>query len=156
MYRTLGAGLIIMADVVPHRLELAAYFGADVVLNPASESLREGVLAHTGIGCDIVVDAVGNQLPAAIELVRRAGQIALFGLRPHDTPAVPQYAITRYDLTIVGSFVGLNPFMQTLQLLESGIMRPGRLITHRMPLESFAEGVALMRSGQAMKVAVEM
>jgi len=156
MYRTLGAGLIIMADVAPHRLELATHFGADVVLNPTSESLQQVVLAHTGIGCDIVVDAVGNQLPVAIDLVRRAGQLLLFGLRPHDAPAVSQYAITRYDLTIVGSFVGLNPFMQTLQLLESGIMHPGRLITHRLPLDSFAEGVALMRSGQAMKVAIEM
>jgi threonine dehydrogenase-like Zn-dependent dehydrogenase len=69
---------------------------------------------------------------------------------------VSQYAITRYDLTVVGTFVGLNPFMQTVQLLESGIIHPGKLITHRLPLSALAEGIALMRSGQAMKIAIEM
>jgi threonine dehydrogenase-like Zn-dependent dehydrogenase len=78
----------------------------------------------------------------------------LFGLRPHDNPAVNQYTITRYDLTIIGTFVGLNPFAQTIQLLESGLLHPARLITHRLPLAEVMHGVELMRSGQAMKVVV--
>lgn len=155
-YKAMGAGLILVADVVPARLDYARRLGADVVVNPAKESLKDVVLAHTGIGCDVVVDAVGNQLPAAIELTRRAGHIILFGLRLLDRPAVSQYAITRYDLTVVGAFVGLHPFGQTLQLLESGTLHPGALVTHRLPLSALAEAVALMRSGQAMKVAIRM
>ena len=114
------------------------------------------MLELTDIGADIVVDAVGNQLGTAINLARRGGSVILFGLRPHDTPAVKQYTITRYDLTIVGTFVGLNPFVQTIQLLESGIIHPGALITHRLPLEMVREGVELMRSGQGMKVVIEI
>jgi threonine dehydrogenase-like Zn-dependent dehydrogenase len=156
LYRALGAGQIIMADISPARLEQAKRFGADAVLNAAEVNLKDAVLELTDIGADIVVDAVGNQLGTAINLARRAGSVILFGLRPHDTPAVKQYTITRYDLTIVGTFVGLNPFVQTIQLLESGIIHPGALITHRLPLEMVREGVELMRSGQGMKVVIEI
>jgi threonine dehydrogenase-like Zn-dependent dehydrogenase len=156
LYRALGAGQIIVADLLPSRLEQARRCGADTVLNVTEVNLKEAILELTDIGADIVVDAVGNQLGTAVNLARRAGSVILFGLRPHDTPAVKQYAITRYDLTIVGTFVGLNPFVQTVQLLESGVIHPGSLITHRLPLESVCEGVELMRSGQAMKVVIEL
>lgn len=152
-YRALGAGTIILLDVAPYRLQ-QAHALADHVINAAETDARQAVLEMTEIGCDVVVDAVGNQMDAAIGLARRAGTVLLFGLRVHDHPPVHQYTITRYDLTLVGAFVGLNPFPQTVQLLESGILHPGRLVTHRVPLSRLEEGVALMRSGQAMKVVV--
>jgi threonine dehydrogenase-like Zn-dependent dehydrogenase len=154
LYRALGAGTIIMLDVAPYRLEQARAL-ADHVINPVETDPPASVLDLTEIGCDVVVDAVGNQMDQALALARRAGTVLLFGLRAHDRPAVHQYTITRYDLTVVGAFVGLNPFPQTVQLLESGILRPGRLVTHHVPLDRLEEGVALMRSGQAMKVVVD-
>ena len=156
LYRAQGAGQIIMADVVPYRLEYARRLGVDLALNPQDGPLPEAVREHTGVGCDIVVDAVGNQIDTAIRLARRGGHVILFGLRPHDQPAVNQYTITRYDLTIHGSFVGLRPFVQTLHLLESGVMHPAELITHWLPLSRAAEGVELMRSAAAMKVVLKM
>jgi threonine dehydrogenase-like Zn-dependent dehydrogenase len=155
VYRLQGAGKIIVADVVPYRLDYARRMGADCVLNAKEVSLPEAVMQETGIGCDLVVDAVGNQLGTAIRLARRGGQIVLFGLRPHENSTVNQYTITRYDLTVVGTYVGLKPFAQTVQLLESGILHPGRLITHTLPLAEVMHGVELMRSGQAMKVVIK-
>lgn len=155
MYRALGAGKIIVADVAPFRLDFAKELGVDEALNPTEVDLLEAVQALTGLGADVVVDAVGNQLGTAIKLARRAGQVIAFGLRPHDNPPINQYTITRYDLTIHGSFVGLKPFAQTIQLLESGRLQPSKLITHRVPLGELPRGVELMRSGQGMKVIVE-
>lgn len=155
MYRTLGAGKIIVADIAPYRLDFAHELGVDAALNPAGVDLSQAVCELTGLGADIVVDAVGNQLAVAIKCARRGGQVILFGLRPHDQPPVNQYTITRYDLTIHGTFVGLNPFEQTIQLLESRRIQPSVLITHRLPLTELAQGVELMRSGQALKVIVE-
>jgi threonine dehydrogenase-like Zn-dependent dehydrogenase len=129
--------------------------GVDDALNPAEVDLAQAVLDITGLGADIVVDAVGNQMDMAIKLARRGGQVILFGLRPHDNPPVNQYTITRYDLTLHGTFVGLKPFEQTIQLLESRRLQPSALITHRVPLTRLAEGVELMRSGQGLKVVVE-
>ncbi len=102
----------------------------------------------------MVIDAVGNQLPAALKLARRGGSVILFGLRPNDTQQISQYEITRHDLNVVGAFVGLKPFVQTINLLNAGTIKPSALITHRLPLSDLAQGVALMRSGQGMKVLI--
>jgi threonine dehydrogenase-like Zn-dependent dehydrogenase len=155
VYRALGAGRVIVLDMAPYRLEFAQELGfetIDVTQGDAAEAVKQ----ITGLGADVVVDAVGNQLPQAIKLARRGGQVVLFGLRPHDSPPVNQYTITRYDLTVHGTFVGLHPFAQTIQLLESRRVMPSVLVTHRLPLAQLAEGVDLMRTQRAMKVLIEM
>lgn len=154
-YRTLGAGKIMVADVAPYRLEFAQEIGVDAVINVKEQDAASAVKALTDLGADIVVDAVGNQIDTAIKCARRGGQVILFGLRPHDNPPVNQYTITRYDLTLHGAFVGLHPFAQTIQLLESRRIQPSQLITHRLPLSELAHGVELMRTQQAMKVVIE-
>jgi threonine dehydrogenase-like Zn-dependent dehydrogenase len=155
LYRALGAGRIIIADIAPYRLSFAEQLDIDAVFNPNEVDLPAAIKEMTGIGADIVVDAVGNQIDTAARLARRGGHLILFGLRPHDNPAVNQYTITRDDLTIHGTFVGLKPFEQTIKLLESGRLQPSALVTHHLPLAQLQQGVDLMRAGQAMKVLVE-
>lgn len=154
-YRVLGAGRVIVADVAPYRLEFAQSIGVEA-LNVKEKEAAKALKELTELGADIVVDAVGNQINTAIHCARRGGQIILFGLRPHDNPPVNQYTITRYDLTVHGAFVGLLPFAQTIQLLESRRIQPSQLITHRLPLSELAQGVELMRTQRAMKVVIEM
>ena len=156
LYRTLGAGKIILLDVAPYRLEFAQEMGMDAALNVTQVDAAAEVKRLTGMGADVVVDAVGNQMSQALQLARRGGQVILFGLRPHDNPPVNQYTITRYDLTVHGTFVGLHPFAQTIQLLESRRVQPSVLVTHRLPLAELERGVELMRTQQAMKVLIEM
>jgi threonine dehydrogenase-like Zn-dependent dehydrogenase len=151
-----GAGRVVMADVAPYRLEFVEEVLGATPVNSKETDLKKAVMDLTGIGCDIVIDAVGNQLGSAIKLARRGGNVLLFGLRPNDVQQVSQYHITRYDLSVFGAFVGLNPFVQTISLLESGIIQPRKLITHRLPLTDLMHGVELMRGGQAMKVLVTM
>ena len=154
-YRTLGAGRVIVADVAPYRLEFAQEIGVEAI-NVQQKDAAKAIKELTELGADIVVDAVGNQIETAVKCARRGGQIILFGLRPHDNPPVNQYTITRYDLTVHGAFVGLHPFAQTIQLLESRRIQPSVLVTHRLPLSELGHGVELMRTQQAMKVLIEM
>ena len=156
LYRALGAGKVILMDVAPYRLAFAKEIGMDAAINVTQTDVPAAVKRLTGLGADIVVDAVGNQINQAIQLARRGGQVILFGLRPHDSPPVNQYTITRYDLTVHGTFVGLHPFAQTIQLLESRRVQPSVLVTHRLPLSALEQGVELMRTQQAMKVLIEM
>lgn len=155
VYRALGAGRILLLDMAPYRLEFAHEMGMEGIDVTQVDAVA-AVKQMTGLGADIVVDAVGNQMGQAIQLARRGGQVVLFGLRPHDTPAVNQYTITRYDLTVHGTFVGLHPFAQTIQLLESRRVQPSTLVTHHLPLAELSKGVELMRTQQAMKVLIEM
>ena len=108
-----------MTDLVPYRLQFAEALGVDAAINPKDEDVAALVREMTGLGADLVIDAVGNQVNTAISLARRGGHIVLFGLRPHDNQSINQYAITRNDLTLHGAFVGLKPFTQTIKLLES-------------------------------------
>lgn len=156
LYQAMGAGHISIVDLAPYRLEFALGLGADAALNAAQVDAPAAVKELTGLGADLVVDAVGNQFAAAVSMARRGGQIILFGLRPHDSPAVSQYALTRYDLTVHGAFVGLHPFAQTIQLLESGRVQPSVLVTHHLPLQELERGVSMMRAQQAMKVLIDM
>ena len=156
LYRALGAGKVILLDVAPYRLAFAEEIGMDAAIDVTKVDAPAEVKRLTGLGADIVVDAVGNQINQAIQLARRGGQVILFGLRAHDNPPVSQYTITRYDLTLHGTFVGLHPFAQTIQLLESRRVQPSILVTHRLPLTELARGVELMRTQQAMKVLMEM
>ncbi len=151
-----GAAQVLMADVAPFRLDFARDMLGTTPVNVKEVDLAQTVMNATGIGCDLVIDAVGNQLPTALNLARRGGTVLLFGLRPNDTQQIKQYSITRHDLSVVGAFVGLNPFVQTVQLLESGRIALSSLITHRLPLSQLAQGVELMRGGTAMKVLIEM
>lgn len=155
VFHILGAGKVIVADISPYRLSFAQGIGVDAALNPTEVGLPKAVLDLTGLGADVVVDAVGNQMGTAIRLARRGGHIILFGLRPHDNQTINQYTITRNDLSIHGTFVGVKPFAQTIQLLESRRMQPSALVSHRIPLSELPRGIQLMRSGQAMKVVVE-
>lgn len=156
LYRSMGAGKVILLDVAPYRLEFAQEIGMDAALNVTQVDALAEVKRLTGLGADIVVDAVGNQINQAIQLARRGGHVILFGLRAHGNPPVNQYTITRYDLTLHGAFVGLHPFAQTIQLLESRRVQPSILVTHRLPLTELGRGVELMRTQQAMKVLIEM
>lgn len=155
LYRAGGAGKIIVTDVSPFRLDFAARCGVDAVINAQREDVETAVARLTDLGADIVIDAVGSLLPQAVKLARRGGRIVLFGLQMHAMPAVSQYLITRHELTVHGAFVGINPFPHTVRLLESGVIRPSTLITHRMPVADVAAALAAMRAGETMKVIVE-
>lgn len=155
VYRAMGAGRVIVLDMAPYRLGFARELGMDAGLDVTQVDATAEVKRLTGLGADIVVDAVGNQIDQAVRLARRGGQAILFGLRPHDNPPINQYTITRYDLTIHGAFVGLHPFAQTIQLLESRRVQPSVLVTHRLPLGDLADGVELMRTQRAMKVLID-
>ena len=73
MGRAVGAGPIIVSEPVAERREIARRWGADVVLDPATDDVVGAVKAATGgYGADAVVLSVGiaSLVPGAIDLVR--------------------------------------------------------------------------------------
>ena len=156
LYHSMGAHPVIIVDISPMRIAHCKKLSGITSLNGQDETLLTKIRSMTGLGADIVVDAIGNQADHAIEIARRGGHVILFGLRANDRPTIRQYMITRYDITLHGTFVGLHPFSQTISLLESGRIHPAQLITHRLPLDRLQEGIELMRKTEAMKVAINM
>jgi L-iditol 2-dehydrogenase len=60
------------------------------------------------------------------------------------------------ELTLLGAFHHTPDLIRrAVELLESGTVEPETLITHRMDLGGVRDALALMSSGQALKVLIE-
>ena len=153
----LGGARVIVVEPAERRAELAETMGAARVVNPASEDPAPVVRSLTdGLGADIVVDAVGSQLGAALELVGTAGRIVLFGINSRARTEVAQERITRGELTILGAFVGEDVFPRAIDVLERGEIDWEPFVTHRIGLDDLPDAVEELRAGRAVKVEVEL
>ena len=147
-----GAGKVFMIEPVEFRRRTAESFGADGVFDSKAGNIAADIKEITGIGADIVIDAAGTLLPEALQLVRPGGRVILFGINQHADRQFNQYFTTRYEVTILGSFIQRTEFPKVVRLLESGILPLEKLVTHRLRLDQIGEGFEAMRAGEAIKV----
>jgi D-arabinitol dehydrogenase (NADP+) len=157
--RNAGAAQVIVTDTAPWRLEQAAMLGAsETVL--ADDQQERHLKALSPLGFDVVGDATG--IPAVLEqsfrFVRARGKVWVFGVCPPNARAsfVP-YDVFRRDLKIIGSFAVNRTFPQSIALIQGGAVKVEPLISHRLPLERFGEGLDLAeRDPKRMKVQFEI
>ena len=107
-----------------------------------------------------MTDATG--VPSVIEdmfaYAKPRGKIWVFGVAPTGAQIgfVP-YDVFRKDLRIIGSFAVNRTFPQSIALIQSGAIQVEPLISHRLPLEAFAEGLELAQHDpRRMKVQFEI
>ena len=139
--RLAGCGKIIAVDVVPEKLKLARELGASHTLNSATEDVLAKVRALTGgLGADLAVEAVG--MPETVELavgcVRKGGAVTLVG---NVTPRVelPLQAVVTRELTLHGSCASAGEYPACLDMLASGSVKTGPILSAVAPL---AEGAS--------------
>jgi 2-desacetyl-2-hydroxyethyl bacteriochlorophyllide A dehydrogenase len=140
-----GASVVVV-EPTAERAELAHALGALEVVTPDEIGRLEA---------DVVVDAVGSQLPAALEVAARGGRVLLFGMNERARAEIAQSRITRDELTILGSYVGQDVFPDAIRLLEQGRVDWSLLVTHRVVVEELPDAVEELRAGRALKVEVE-
>lgn len=152
-----GAGIkpLIVSEPAQFRREQAVRNGAHCVADPAGVELSKVVLQETGIGADMVVDAVGTLLEQALKLVRRGGRILVFGQNQTHLASIKPYDISRFELDVLGSYIAPFCFPQAIKLLSQGLVNAEELITHRMGLGQIEEGLELLRKGEAVKVVID-
>jgi threonine dehydrogenase-like Zn-dependent dehydrogenase len=151
----LGGASVIVLEPAERRAALAAEMGANHVIDPTGEDPAAVTRELTGgLGADVVVDAVGSQLAIALDLVRKAGRIVLFGMDDRARTELAQVRITRDELRVIGSFVGQDVFPDAIRLLEQGRLDLEPLVTHRISLAELPGAVEELRAGRAVKVEV--
>ena len=156
LFKSAGAGKVFLVEPADFRRQQAEALGADGALNPKTENAAHEIKAATGIGADIVVDAVGSLLPEALQMVRFGGRVILFGMNQHAEGTIQQYYPTRYEVTIMGSFIQRTAFPKVVRVLEAGIVPVEKLITHRIGLSDLREGLDALREGTAIKVLAQL
>src|SRR5215216_7757725 len=146
---------VIVLEPSEERASLATEMGAAHTIDPTREDPVGAVRDLTdGLGADVVIDAVGSQLPVAMQVVRMAGRIVLFGLGPARSDFA-QEDVTRNELTLVGAFIGQAVFADAIRLLEQHTEDFAPLVTHRVGIEELPAAMEEMRAGRTGKVEIE-
>jgi L-iditol 2-dehydrogenase len=134
--RVAGCARIFVADVDATRLKLAADLGADGTVQGGEVGLEQEILRHTGgIGVDVVFEAVGRSetVAAAIDCVRKGGTVTLIGNIAPEVSMPLQKVVTR-QIRLQGSCASAGEYPEAIELVSTGKIRVGPLITAIAPL----------------------
>ncbi|MGQ9459860.1 MAG: zinc-dependent dehydrogenase [Candidatus Bathyarchaeaceae archaeon] len=158
--RNLGASQIIVSDLVKYRLEAAKRFGADLAINPRSESLAEKVRETTdGRGADMVVVTAPDveALLEGMNVCRKGGTLCVFApTSPNEYMRVSSHRLFFSEIKLIPSYSTSHVETRTaLKLISSGRIRAKELITHRFPLSRIGDAFKTAAKGnECLKVVV--
>jgi L-iditol 2-dehydrogenase len=135
--RAAGCARVFITDVDATRLKLAEQVGADAILPSSGTDLVAQVLKLTeGRGVDLAYEAVGRNetVTAAIDCTRKGGTVTLIGNIAPEVTLPLQKVVTR-QLRLQGSCASAGEYPHAIELIESGKIKVGPLITAVAPLE---------------------
>lgn len=156
--RHVGARHVVITDVNPDRLALAARVTDVVPVNVAEQDLNDVIKSlKMREGFDVGLEMSGNQraLDQMVEALVMGGRIALLGIPPGKSP-VDWSRIVFKAITLKGVYGReiFETWYKMIAMLENGLDVRG-VITHRFRAAEFEQGFAAMRSGNSGKVVLE-
>lgn len=162
--RLRGAGLIIAVDGVDERLAMARKMGADVTLNFRQVDVVDEIRKLTGgRGVDASIEALGLQqtFEQALRVIKPGGTLSSLGVYSENL-SIPLDAFCAGlgDHRIVTSLCpgGKERMRRLMQIIDSGRLDLGPMVTHRYPLEKIVDAYDLFshqRDG-VLKIALEV
>ena len=146
--RKYGAGRIVGIDRVTFRLQRAREVGFDDVIDISKTDSKKALQNTTGeLRADIVIVCPNsiNALNDGISFTGKGGSVVMF------TPVKPDEHLTIYpnelyfgDINIITSYsCGPPDTADALELLEKGIVKSDKVITHKFPIEKTEEAFRL-------------
>jgi L-iditol 2-dehydrogenase len=142
--RILGAGPIVVSDIVAANRQAALELGAQAAFDPRSADLVKEVRGLTGFGADLVLETAGvpQTLQMAVQLARPGGSLVCAGNQPPEAslPMTWIEDLMRRELHLRGCFMSYSaPFpghewTDTVEMLAAGQLDMQAMISHRFPL----------------------
>jgi len=155
--RAAGAGRLIAIDTSDYALGNAKRLGATHTVNPAVGDAREAVYAIIPNGPDLVVEAAGpiQAVELARDLRRRGTRWNVFGITTHETFELDG-GLTHFMEGRMDASFGTTPLamLKALKLIETGLVDPGEIISHRFPLSEIHQAVEVMSTAERNKVII--
>lgn len=156
--RHAGARFIVVTDLNPYRRDLAKRMGADIVLDPTKEDLKDAQkkLGMTG-GFDVGMEMSGapKAFQSMLANMFHGGRIALLGMMPQDAQIDWDLVITK-GLVIKGVYGRemFNTWYKMSAMLVSGLdINP--VITHKFSYLDFQKAFETGLSGDCGKIILE-
>lgn len=151
--RMRGAAAVVLADPNAYKLDRARSL-ADISTHVVDRGDVRGTVQRLRgeQGFDVVIDATGRvdviaELPV---LARNGGRIVYYGVADESSRvSISPFEIFRRELTIMGSFTEVDSFPDALAAFRSGAIRTEGLITHRYPIDAYAEALQAMRTDRS-------
>jgi threonine dehydrogenase-like Zn-dependent dehydrogenase len=151
--RQMGAGRIIAMSRHAPRQKLAREFGAtDIVTERGDHGVERVKELTRGIGADSVLECVGTKesMMQAIRSTRPGGSISYVGV-PHGV----ELDASELFYTHVHLHGGPAPVRRYLphliQLVQDGIINPGKVFDLELPIDQVADGYKAMDERRAIK-----
>lgn len=159
--RAAGASLVIAVEPHQDRRTIARRMGAGLTLDPVQDDVEEAVKELTsGYGADVVCEISGHPdgVTTAFRICRNAGYVRMLGL-PRGRVEINLARDVIFKGLHVYGVVGRRMYgtwIRMIDFLAAGLLDIDPVITHRLPLDRFEEGIEAMRGGSAAKVVLAM
>jgi alcohol dehydrogenase len=170
MIAVVSGARVVAVDVSPAALALAAELGAEASINPATvvepggrptdiadaaTVIGAAVRDVTDGGARISIDALGSlsTCAASVQSLARRGRHVQVGLLPPalGTPPIRMDLVIGAELEIIGSHgMAAHAYPPMLAAVESGALRPERLVTRRVGLDAVAQVLEEMGGPQPL------
>lgn len=148
-----GAARAILSDPIAERRDVARRLGADHVIDPAQENLRDRVLELTnGRGADVGCEAVGKPALVAetMALVKPKGIMLLVGVSPKgQSLPIDLYDFHYRELRMHCAYGRGTSFRRALALMPT--LGVSALVTARFSLDRVEEAFAHAAAGRGVK-----
>jgi threonine 3-dehydrogenase len=156
--RHLGARFVVVTDVNPYRLDLAAKMGADRVVDPSKQALwpvMEELGMTEGFDVGLEMSGSGAAFNEMLTAMNHGGRVAILGI-PAGEVAVDLNTVIFKGLALQGIYGRriFETWYKMAAMLQSGL-DIGPVITHHFPIEAYEEAFAVAGSGQCGKVILD-
>jgi threonine dehydrogenase-like Zn-dependent dehydrogenase len=160
--KLMGATTIIAVDSVPARMEMAKRLGANHVIDFKAENPVDAILRLTdGRGVDVAIEALGTQstFESALRVLRPGGVLSSLGVYSTDLRIpLDAFAAGLADTSIRTTLCpgGKERMRRMMEVIASGRVDLGGLVTHRFPLDRIEEAYDLFANQRdgVLKVAI--
>jgi alcohol dehydrogenase, propanol-preferring len=155
-----GATDIIAVDLEDEKLKIARREGATATINPKNGNPVEEIRRLTGGGVDIGYEVIGKMESEknTVSSVRKGGQAVLVGMSWDPLPIHVVNDLQVPEVKVMSPQDHLkSEIPEVLRLIETGRFVFGDAVTHKFPLESVNEAVAVLqnRTGNPGRVVLE-
>jgi threonine dehydrogenase-like Zn-dependent dehydrogenase len=152
-----GAGRLIAIDPSEYARLNALRLGATHAVDPVGEDPRKRVYEIIPEGPDLVVEAAGpiQAVRLMVELRRRGTNWNVFGITTHESFELDGGRTHFLEGRMDASF-GTTPLamLKAIRLMETGLVDPEKIISHRFPLSQIHQAVEVMGGAERNKVIV--
>ncbi|MDX1982716.1 MAG: alcohol dehydrogenase catalytic domain-containing protein [Bryobacteraceae bacterium] len=150
MLKLSGAGRIWSVEPVAERRALAAVMGADAVLDPASDAVRQVKHDTGGRGVDVVFDCAAKDgtLNQCLHVASNSGRVIYTGIPSEISIALDFHEMRRKELAIYNIRRSNHETDLALRLLASEIRRFAPIVTHNVALPAIASAFDMLHAYQ--------